>query len=111
MSQAAVNKQLRKHAAAAHVNCSEVPLDIHAHQLRHAKASHWLEDGMNVVQISALLGHAQLEATMIYLDISMEQKIEALAALEDERDKSMPKKWKASKQSLASLCGVRSLKP
>ena len=66
MSQPAVNKQLKKHARAAHAICDEVPLDLHAHQLRHAKASHWLEDGMNIVQISLLLGHEQLQTTMVY---------------------------------------------
>jgi site-specific recombinase XerC len=33
MSQTAVNKQLKKHAGAAHEMCDEVPRDIHAHQL------------------------------------------------------------------------------
>jgi len=66
MCQNAVNKQLRKHAQTARVICKEVPASIHAHQLRHAKASHWLEDGMNIVQISFLLGHAQLQTTMVY---------------------------------------------
>ena len=110
MSQKAVNKQLRKHAITAKAKCPEVPLDIHAHQLRHAKSSHWLEDGMNIVQISFLLGHAQLQTTMVYLDITTEQEAQALATLEDENDKSAPKKWKESGQSLASICGVRKLK-
>ena len=56
MSQTAVNKQLKKHAKNAHEICDEVSLDLHAHQLRHAKASHWLEDGMNIVQISFFWG-------------------------------------------------------
>ena len=111
MCQNAVNKQLKKHAAVAHEQCGEVPLDIHAHQLRHAKASHWLEDGMNIVQISFLLGHAQLQTTMVYLDITTEQEAQALATLEDENDKSVPKKWKASGKSLAAMCGARQLKP
>jgi site-specific recombinase XerD len=75
MSQNAVNKQLRKHAQSARVLCSEVPAEIHAHQLRHAKASHWLEDGMNIVQISFLLGHSQLQTTMVYLDILRVKRI------------------------------------
>ncbi|MGB4437757.1 MAG: tyrosine-type recombinase/integrase [Sedimentibacter sp.] len=110
MCQNAVNKQLKKHGLAARAICQEVPEDIHAHQLRHAKASHWLEDGMNIVQISFLLGHAQLETTMVYLDITTEQEAEALATLEDENDKSVPKRWKASGKSLADICGVRQLK-
>ena len=107
MSQKAVNKQLKKHALTAHGYCKEVPIGIHAHQLRHAKASHWLEDGMNIVQISFLLDHAQLQTTMVYLDITTEQEAKALATLEDENEKSAPKKWRVTNDDLSSFCGVR----
>jgi len=110
MSQNAVNKQLRKHAQTARAICGDVPADIHAHQFRHAKASHWLEDGMNIVQISFLLGHAQLQTTMVYLHITTEQEAKALATLEDENDKFVPKKWRSTDGSLSSLCGVRPMK-
>jgi site-specific recombinase XerD len=109
LSQTAVSKRLKQHAATAHKLCAEVPKDIHAHQLRHAKASHWLEDGMNIVQISFLLGHEQLETTMVYLDITTEQKMSALATLEEENDRNIPKKWKSSKGSLADFCGIRGI--
>ncbi len=110
MSQAAVNKQLKKHARAAHKICDEVSRDLHAHQLRHAKASHWLEDGINIVQISFLLGHEQLQTTMIYMDITLEQELKALATLEDENDKNVSKKWKRVNGGLAGFCGVKSMK-
>ena len=77
---------------------------------RHARASHWLEEGMNIVQISLLLGHEHLETTMIYLDITIEQKADALATLEDETDKITVPKWNPDKDSLASLCGLRKLR-
>ena len=48
MSAENVNKMLKRYAKMAHGKCSDVPLDIHAHQFRHAKASHWLENGMNI---------------------------------------------------------------
>jgi len=110
MSQAAVNKQLKKHAIIAHEMCDEVPLDLHAHQLRHAKASHWLEDGMNIVQISFLLGHEQLQTTMVYMDITIEQELKALVTLEDEKDKKVSKKWKNPKGGLAEFCGIKPIK-
>jgi len=66
MSQMAISKRLKKYAAIAHTVCPEIPLSLHAHQIRHAKASHWLEDGMNIVQISFLLDHKQLNTTMVY---------------------------------------------
>jgi len=110
MSQAAVSKRLKLHAEAANEQCKEVPVGLHAHQLRHARASHWLEDGMNIVQISFLLGHEQLETTMVYLDISIEQRSQALGNLEDEYAKSLPKKWKRNTESLSEFCGVKPLR-
>jgi len=110
MSQTAVNKQLKKHAGTAHEKCNEVPIDLHAHQLRHAKASHWLEDGMNIVQISFLLGHEQLQTTMVYIDITLEQELKALVTLEDENDKKVSKNWKNVKGGLAGFCGVKAMK-
>lgn len=110
MTQPAINKRIKKYAAMANKDCSDVPMNLHAHQIRHAKASHWLEDGMNIVQISFLLGHEQLETTMKYLDITTEQEAEALATLEDEKSRAMPKKWKTTDGSLASFCGVKQMK-
>lgn len=107
MSQPAIAKMLKKHAKTAHGSCSEVPLDTHAHRLRHAKASHWLEDGMNIVQISFLLGHEQLQTTMAYLDITTDEKAKGLATLEDENDKKVSPKWKNADGSLIDFCGIK----
>ncbi|GHV48080.1 tyrosine recombinase XerC [Clostridia bacterium] len=110
MTQPAVKKRLSLHAKEAHKICADVPIDLHAHQLRHAKASHWLEDGMNIVQISFLLGHEHLDTTMVYLDVTSEQETQALATLETENEKATPKKWKSDKSGLARFCGVRGIK-
>jgi site-specific recombinase XerD len=110
MSQTAVNKQLKKHAQAAYNMCDQVPRGLHAHQLRHARASHWLEDGMNIVQISFLMGHEQLQTTMVYIDITLEQELKALQTLEDENDRKVSKKWKNLKGGLAEFCGVKPVK-
>ena len=100
---------LKKHAKTAHETCKDVPLGLHAHQFRHAKASHWLEDGMNIVQISFLLGHAHIETTMVYLDITTEEERKAMATLEDENDANVPKKWRSGNNGLSSFCGLRNL--
>lgn len=107
LSQQAVFKFLRKYAAAAHEKCNSVPLELHAHQFRHAKATHWLEDGMNVVQISFLLGHSSVETTMVYLDITTEQEMTALATLEGEKNQKVSAKWNPKKDTLSELCGLR----
>ncbi len=110
MSQAAIRKMLKKYAVSAHDKCPDVPLNLHAHQFRHAKATHWLEDGINIVQISFLLGHEQLDTTMRYLDITTEQEMAAFSTLEEERHKSIKPKWNPENDSLASICSLRKLK-
>ena len=102
----AIDKRLKKYAQELHENNPDVPLNCHSHQFRHGKASHWIEDGLNVLQISFMLGHAQLETTMCYLDITTEEKRKALATLENEKDKTISKKWKNADGSLSSFCGL-----
>lgn len=94
LTEPAIDKRIKLYAAAAHQKCSKVPSSVHAHQFRHAKASHWLEDGMNVVQVSFLLGHQNLDTTMKYLDITDEAKLSALATLETEKERNTPKSGK-----------------
>jgi site-specific recombinase XerD len=110
MTQPAIAKMLKKYAVEAHKFCTDVPITLHAHQFRHAKASHWLEDGMNIVQISFLLGHEQLQTTMVYLDITTEDSAKALATLENENDRKVTPKWKNTDGSLVNFCGLSNKK-
>lgn len=43
---------------------------ITAHTLRHTYATHLLEDGLNIMAIKELLGHARIETTIIYLHVA-----------------------------------------
>jgi site-specific recombinase XerD len=107
LTEPAIDKRLKIYAAEVHKRCPDVPINVHAHQFRHAKASHWIEDGLNILQVSFLLGHAQLETTMIYLDITTEEKAKALATLEGEADKKVDKKWKDANGTLSDFCGLK----
>lgn len=56
-------------------------------------AVHRLEDDMNIVQLSKELRHAKIETTMIYLDVVSGKKEKAIAELESEEIKQLPRKW------------------
>ena len=49
---------------------TSITKDVNLHSLRHTYATHLLEEGLNIVTIKDLLGHAEITTTMIYLHIA-----------------------------------------
>lgn len=49
---------------------SGIRKEVNTHTLRHTYATHLLEDGLDIVSIKELLGHAHIETTMMYLHIA-----------------------------------------
>ena len=49
---------------------TSISKDVNLHSLRHAYATHLLEEGLNIVIFKDLLGHADITTTMIYLHVA-----------------------------------------
>lgn len=49
---------------------TSITKDVNLHSLRHAYATHLLEQGLNIVTLKELLGHADITTTMIYLHVA-----------------------------------------
>ncbi len=46
---------------------TSITKEVNLHSLRHSYATHLLEEGLNIVTLKELLGHARITTTMIYL--------------------------------------------
>jgi hypothetical protein len=49
---------------------TSITKDVNLHSLRHSYATHLLEQGVNIVTLKELLGHADITTTMIYLHVA-----------------------------------------
>lgn len=72
---------LARCAHTAHTERPElVPEKVSPHVLRHSKAMHLLENGVNLIYIRDILGHASVVTTEIYAKANPEMKRQAIEA-------------------------------
>ena len=49
---------------------TSITKEVNLHSLRHSYATHLLEQGINIVTLKELPGHADITTTMIYLHVA-----------------------------------------
>jgi integrase/recombinase XerD len=61
---------------------TSIKKEVTLHTLRHTYATHLLEEGLNIVTLKELLGHAEIATTMIYLHIAQCPRVKAHSPLD-----------------------------
>jgi integrase/recombinase XerD len=80
MSTRQLNRAVHEAAAAAHIDKR-----VSMHSLRHAFATHLLEQKVDIRTIQVLLGHKKLETTALYTQVATETLREVISPLESIR--------------------------
>ncbi|HCY42414.1 MAG TPA: integrase [Prolixibacteraceae bacterium] len=79
LTRSGINYIVKKYAEKAmKIDESLIPDGISCHSLRHSKAMHLLQAGVNLVYIRDILGHVSVQTTEIYARADSKQKREAL---------------------------------
>jgi site-specific recombinase XerD len=66
--------------------------DVHVHTLRHAFATHLLEDGLDIMTVKSLMGHARIQSTMVYLHVARSNPQRAFCPLDTLFAQCAPKR-------------------
>lgn len=74
-----VNRQQKlsewaERASACRSNCPPLPNNLHPHHIRHSRAMHLYQHGMEFALVSQWRGHANLKTPLIYAQADTEMK-------------------------------------
>jgi site-specific recombinase XerD len=73
-----VRKLVSSYGKSAREHSKDMPEHIHPHMLRHSRAMHLYQHGMDLTLVSQWLGHSQLETTVVYAYADTEHKRKAI---------------------------------
>jgi site-specific recombinase XerD len=98
---------LKKYVNKANLEHAEsIPMSLTPHCLRHSKAMHMLEAGINIVYIRDFLDHEDLVTTQVYAKANPEVKRAALeSAYKDEHTPAVPS-WNDDPSLIKYLKGL-----
>lgn len=94
---------LNKYIQSAQKERDIFPDRVTPHMLRHTKAMHLLQSGINIVYIRDLLGHTDVKTTEIYARLDTEMKRKALEEVYPKINKTDFPEWSADTNLLLWL--------
>jgi site-specific recombinase XerD len=101
---------LKKYAdMARQITPSLIPERISCHTIRHSKAMHLLQAGVNLIWIRDLLGHTSIQTTEVYARADSKQKRVALERAYTDMlpDKTKDREWQKNQTLLDWLKGLQ----
>src|SRR3990167_11153055 len=98
---------IAKYVQSARQLSSIIPIKIKPHMLRHSKAMHLLQAGVNLIYIRDFLGHVDIKTTEIYAKADTETKRKAIENLyPDLIDSNLPD-WNQDQALLSWLSSLK----
>jgi site-specific recombinase XerD len=98
---------ISKYVASARQKSMLVPKKVKAHMLRHSKAMHLLQAGVNLIYIRDFLGHVDIKTTEIYARADTETKRKAIENIHtDLIDSNLPD-WSKDQALLSWLSELK----
>lgn len=111
MSPDTVAAFLKKYAASAREGCDDIPSSVHPHQFRHTRAIAWYRNGVPLILVSELLGHADVNTSQVYAYADTEMKRTAISKAmgtnaDAEKNENDNTRWKGDDELLKKLFGL-----
>ncbi len=108
LTRAGVHHILQQYAGKAREKAPKlIPEKISPHSLRHSKAMHLLQAGVNLVYIRDILGHESVQTTEVYARVDSKQKREAIEKAHADVVKREEPSWMNNDNLLEWLKGFR----
>lgn len=107
LTRAGVAYLLNKYVTAARQDRPLLPRLVTPHVLRHSKAMHLLQSGCGTVAIQAILGHANIRTSGIYVQADLEMTRKALEQAEGVvPGQSSPPTWQTNPEIMKWLASL-----
>jgi len=104
LTRAGISYILKKYTNQARTETpNSIPETISPHSLRHSKAVHMLQAGVNLIYIRDILGHESIVTTEVYAKVDSEAKRDAINSSYKDAAQSVYPAWREDKNLVSWL--------
>lgn len=107
LSRSGVGYILTKYVKQANENGGHISEKITPHCLRHSKAMHMVEAGINLIYIRDFLGHESIETTQVYAKANPEARRKAIEKMESRTASASMPDWNENPDIMSFLHSLR----